>query len=492
MNTQSQHKYILKPFIALLFLIAILSSCDDASISTNSNYRLQFSTDTLSFDTVFTTIGTATSKIMIYNRNNVGLKISEIKLGRTSNSHFRINVDGSRNEFNTFRDVEIRPHDSLFVFVALTVDTQNQNTPAFIEDSLIVTTNGNIQLVKLQAFGQNVEILKGLRLTTNTEFNANKPYLIMDSLIVSENVKLTLLPGCKLYFHNNANLMVYGDLDAQGTHDQPILFRGDRLDNIRFTTPYPYNSVSGQWGGVYLFGNKGNHVLDHVMMNSGYVGLFISNTDRSTLPNVLISNSKIHNFLLYGLVVQNANVTVVNTEISNTSSYCAYLNGGKHTFIHCTIANYFNNSNVQPASRDKKPAVMIMNLNRIAPMQSVFQNCIIAGTADNEFGLATRFDEQYDAKFLNCYIKTPKALTLPQFTNANIRWSAKKDTLFKSVNYDLDKKVYFNFMPDSVSPVRGIADPVVAAQYPLDLNGNSRIINNKPDMGAYQWQPYKK
>lgn len=492
METKQSFRNTVNSVLALLLLVLSFSSCEDTGFSTNSNYRLQFSTDTLSFDTVFTTIGTATSKIMIYNRNNVALKISEIKLGGTNQSYFKINVDGSKNELNTFNNIEIRPHDSLFVFVSLTVDVQLQNTPAFIDDSLLVKTNGVIQQVKLQAYGQNVEILKGVRLTTNTELNADKPYLIMDSLIVSEEVTLTLLEGCRLYFHNNANLYVYGNLKANGSLEKPVLMRGDRLDNIRFTTPYPYNSVAGQWGGVYLLGNNGNHSLQHVSMNSGYVGLFVSNTDRSTLPEVEISNCRIHNFLLYGLVVQNANVKVVNTEISNTSSFSVYLNGGNHSFIHCTIANYFNNSTVQPTSRDKKSAVMIMNLNRIAPMKTIFQNCIISGSAENEFNLATRYEELYNGTFHNCYIKVPKALTLPQFADATIRWSAKKDTLFKSVNYDLEQKQYFNFMPDSVSPARGMADPTVSARYPLDLNGNNRMLNNKPDMGAYQWQPTKR
>jgi hypothetical protein len=287
-------------------------------------------------------------------------------------------------------------------------------------------------------------------------------------------------------------LIVYGNLKANGSKDEPITFRGDRLDKIKFSTPFPYNTVAGQWGGVFLLWSGGNHVLNYVNMNSGYVGIYFSNNDRNELPQLDISNCKIHNFLLYGLVVQNGNVTVSNTEISNTSSYSVYLNGGKHTFIQSTIANYFNNSNVQPVSRDKKPAVMIMNLNRIAPMETLFQNCVIAGSAENEFSLASRFRDQYKAVFKNCYIHTPKALELPQFTGLDkkIRWSAKNDTVFKSIRYDYEKNTYFDFTPDSVSPARGLADPTIAAQFPVDLNGNKRD-DGAPDAGAYEWKPTK-
>ena len=146
--------------------------------------------------------------------------------------------------------------------------------------------------------------------------------------------------------------------------------------------------------------------------------------------------------------MQNGNVTVTNSEISNTGSFSVYLNGGKHIFLQSTIANYFDNSNVQPSSRDKKPALMIMNLNRVAPMQTEFRNCIISGNLDNEFSLASRYLDQYNGIFDHCYIRKPDSLKLLQFSN--IHWYNRKDTLFKSVRYDYEKKTYFNFMPDSV------------------------------------------
>jgi hypothetical protein len=475
--------------ISFILLIGFWS-CNDNIYSTNPKYKLSFSTDTLTFDTVFTTIGSATSKIMIYNRNNVALNINHIGIAGGKASSFKINVDGSLNANNQFDNIEIRAHDSMYVFVAITVDPTNSNSPVFIRDSMVLQTNGNFQNVKLQAFGQNIHILRGQKIKVDTTLSPDIPYLIYDSLVVSANKTLTLKPGCKIYFHNNANLIVYGNLNAIGTLDNPILMRGDRLDKINFSTPFPYNNVAGQWDGIYLLGSNGNHILRHVNMNSGYVGIYFSNSDRNTIPTLEISDCRIQNFLYYGLVVQNGNVQVTNTEISNTSSYSVYLSGGKHTFIQSTIANYFDNSSVQPVSRDKKPAVMIMNLNRVAPMETIFRNCVISGNEDNEFSLATRYPDQYNGVFDHCYIRKTDSLALKQFTF--IRWSAKNDTVFKSVNYNLDKNTYFNFALDSVSPARGLADPVLASQFPLDLNGNSRITGNKPDAGAYQWQPAKK
>lgn len=481
-------------FIIIIFVTICLigfSSCDDERFSTDSKYRLEFSKDTLSFDTVFKTLGSATSKILVYNRNNIALKISNIGIEAGKNSYFKINVDGINNVNNQFQDIEIRANDSLYIFVSVTIDTLDSKSPVTIEDSIMFVTNGVSQKIRLEAWGQEIVKINGVRYNENTILTADKPYLIYDSLIISKDKTLTLNEGCKLYFHNNANLIVYGNLIAKGTYEKPISMRGDRLDKIKFETPFPYNNVAGQWGGIFLLNNKGNHELDHVNINSGYVGIYFFNNDREILPNLTISNCRIHNSLLYGMVVQNGNVTVTNTEISNSSSYTVYLNGGEHIFYHSTIANYFNNSNVQPISRDKKPALMIMNLNRVAPMKTLFKNCIISGSSENEFSLATRFEKLYNGTFDNCYIRTAKALTLPQFSNKTIRWFSKNDTVFKSTTYDYEKSTYFNFNLDSISPARkiGIADPIISKKYNLDydLNRNLRSTYGATDAGAYEW-----
>lgn len=486
----SMTKTHIQPIIfVLIALVCIgLSACKDDIFSTSPTDKLSFSTDTLTFDTVFTKLGSTTAKILVYNRNKTALKIANISVIGGKNSAFRINVDGVVNANNQFKNLEIRANDSMYIFVALTVNPVSEDSPVIIQDSLEFITNGVKQQIQLLAYGQNVVRLTNKLIKNDSTLTNKLPYVITGYLAVDTSKTLTIEPGTKLYFHNNANLIVYGNLKAEGTANQPILMRGDRLDKIKFTDPVPYNLVAGQWGGVYLLWKGGNHSLKHVNMNSGYVGIYFSNEDRNaTLPNLEISNCKIHNFLLYGLLAQNGNLTVTNTEISNTSSYSLYLNGGKHKFIQSTIANYFN-SGIQPLARDKKPAVLIMNLNKSAPMETVFQNCVISGSAENEFGLASKFLDLYNGTFDHCYIKNQKN-NLAQFKN--IRWSEPKDTVFKNITYNQQKGLNYNFSLDSVSPARGLADPAIVTKYHLehDLNGNLR--DDKPDAGAYEWVPTK-
>jgi len=55
-----------------------LSSCNKQVLLSKSN--LTFSTDTLVFDTVFTTVGSTTKSFKIYNPDERSLKIEEIEL----------------------------------------------------------------------------------------------------------------------------------------------------------------------------------------------------------------------------------------------------------------------------------------------------------------------------------------------------------------------------------------------------------------------------
>ena len=103
-------------FIALSILAgSLLTSCIDDDFTTNPSHVLAFSTDTVAFDTVFTTIGSSTRSFRVYNPNKKSLNISSIKLADAERSGFHINVDGMSGD--QFTDVEIRGKDSIFVFV---------------------------------------------------------------------------------------------------------------------------------------------------------------------------------------------------------------------------------------------------------------------------------------------------------------------------------------------------------------------------------------
>jgi len=482
---KNQMKHLLYLLIPLFFIS--FAACDHDFQVDSKGGVLQFSKDTLTFDTVFTNIGSATAKILVYNRQNKALNIKEIKLTGGAASAFRINVDGAKSANHLFTDITIRAKDSLYIFIEVKVNPNDVNSPVLVQDSIVFNVEDKHQRILLEAYGQNVNVLRGHVITSNTILNADKPYLIYDSLRVNPDVTLTLPAGAVLYFHHNANLLVYGNLRVDGTFEHPVVMRGDRLDNIMYDKPVPYKYVAGQWGGIYLLSKTGNHVLNNLQMSSGYVGLYFYNEDKNYKPSLEIHNSIIHNFLLYNIVVINGDLFVTNSEISNSGSYTVYLNGGKHVFYHCTIANFFSRGSGRPVNRDNTPAVMLMDLNKALPMESVFKNCIITGTSTNEFALASKFLDLYKGDFQHSYIRKSKPSDLSVFKD--IRWYEKNDTVFVRELYDYKAEGYFDFTPDSISPVRGLADPHISILFPIDLKGRSRIADAQPDAGAYEWYP---
>lgn len=237
-----------------------LTSCIDDDFTTNPSHVLAFSTDTVAFDTVFTTIGTSTRSFRIYNRNKKSLNISSIKLADAEHSGFHINVDGMSGD--NFTNVEIRGKDSLYVFVE-TISTYQQDNPIFIVDSIVFVTNGVQQDVKLTAYGQDVIIKRGEIFTTDTHLTDERPYLIYDSLVVAPGATLQIEPGARLHFHHRASLLVQGKLQVEGSMETPVQIRGDRLD--RLFADLPYDNLGGQ-GAVSVFIPKVSEIKYRTLM----------------------------------------------------------------------------------------------------------------------------------------------------------------------------------------------------------------------------------
>ena len=145
---QQYFKYTLS---AILLLLIVVSGCRKERFTTDSGDKLEFSVDTLRFDTVFTERGSATRTIKVFNRHNRSIRIDEIRLG--SNSLYNLNIDGTPG--GLAEDVEIAPEDSLYIFAEVEIDPTNSANPFIVLDSIEFQTNGNTQYVFLEAFGQD-------------------------------------------------------------------------------------------------------------------------------------------------------------------------------------------------------------------------------------------------------------------------------------------------------------------------------------------------
>ena len=227
-----------------------LVSCSEYRESNDPSLHLAFSADTISFDTVFTEQGSATAQLMIYNRYGSAITINRVWL--ENGEVFLVNIDGEQ-DLSRLTHMTINGGDSAFVFIRVRMAALNSSSPVLVEDILhFHLTNGNTQNVRLVAYGQDAERIgrKGCGRTEKGDFvfTADKPYIIYDTLVVGG--ALTMNPGARIYMHQGACIYALGDVNANGTLDQPILIRGDRLDNLFDSVPYLY--AGGSWNGFYL------------------------------------------------------------------------------------------------------------------------------------------------------------------------------------------------------------------------------------------------
>ena len=237
-------------YVMVLFCVccAGLVSCQSEIVSDDPSLRLSFSHDSILFDTVFTALGSSTKQMMIYNPNRNAILIDRVEM-REGTSFF-INLDGE-NQIENMCDITLRGGDSLFLFVRTKIDPQSANSPVLVEDTIVFYLNQTKQEIHLQAYGQNVNIIRSndkfvqynyLRLTND------KPYLIYDTLVVAGN--LFIEKGTTVYMHTGAMIYVYGNMTANGSLDEPIIIRGARTDMLFDSVPY--RVASGQWNGLYL------------------------------------------------------------------------------------------------------------------------------------------------------------------------------------------------------------------------------------------------
>src|SRR6056297_3357693 len=105
----------MKGFLGILLLIVFFAfACEKEEIYTKSDTKLEFSTDTVMFDTIFTNIGSATRYLTIKNPYKQSLIINSIQLAGGTTSPYRLNIDGI--SAHLLEDIELPAKDSIYIF----------------------------------------------------------------------------------------------------------------------------------------------------------------------------------------------------------------------------------------------------------------------------------------------------------------------------------------------------------------------------------------
>ena len=486
-------KVIFKGALVFLSILFVVSSCiKDDEISTDPSYNLGFSTDTILFDTVFTTIGSTTRFLKVYNRNDKKINISKIALAGGSNSQFEININGEPQ--SSVSNVELLKGDSLFIFIKVTVDPTNQNTPMVLTDSIIFSTNGNFQDVDLVAWGQDAyyyvgnKHIEGLSYpysivageNENILWEDDKPHVVYGWAVVDSAGTLNIGPGTDIYFHQNSGLWVYrgGNIQVNGEKDSLVVFQGDRLEQ-------EYQDLPGQWDRIWINEGSVNNVFNYAVIKNGFIGIHAETLVDDLGNTLVLQNTVIKNMTAFGLLSFAYRVVSTNSVFANCAAHTFLGVGGVFDFRHCTFANYWSGSVRQVQSfvlantyEFGSGYVIQSNL-----ADAYFGNCIAYGNLDDEVYFSNTNELDFNFKFDHCNLKTEMDLSN---TDLFVNCQKNSDPLF--IDYTMD-----NYRLDTLSPVIDAGDLEVVNQSQIDisndLDGNSRISDNGPDLGAYEFIP---
>lgn len=462
--------------------MGMAASCsDDDSFSDSPSRLLAFSTDTVKIDTVFSNVPSTTRSLWVFNRSGDGLRCRSVRLARGGESGFRVNVDGvylgEKQNYET-RDVEVRNKDSIRVFVELTSPATHRETPQLNEDDLIFTLeSGAEQRVNLKAYAWDATLWKNVSIGRDAAIDSpDRPVVIYGGITVDSAATLTIAAGTTLYFHNDAGIDVYGRLKCNGTAGHNVVLRGDRID--RMFDYLPYDFVPGQWRGVRFHQSSKQNELEFTDIHGTYHGVVVDSAD-VTEQKLALRNVTIHNCQGYGLVTDNAKVSMYNTQITNTLNDCVLVNGGDVAMNNCTLAQFY--------PFDSKRGVALRFTDKHPLQRLKVDNTLITGYADDQL-MVGRADPAavFNFDFAHSLIRTPKVGTADSVHFVNVVFENLKDTVGSGekhfVRIDAENLRY-DFRLDSVSPAIGKADAETAR--PEDRDGRPR--DGHPDIGAFEY-----
>lgn len=480
-----------------LLLLLTLAFCQKEKFSTDPADKLEFSTDTLRFDTVFTQLGSATRFFKIYNRRKESIRIAKIYLENGSNSSFNLNIDGVSG--NAQENLEIAPNDSMYVFAEVTINPNDEFSPFVLTENIVFETNGNVQKVVLEAFGQNANYIP-------SRFGAGgaagfgcgggewvwddpKPYVIYGVLII-DSCTVRIPKGTRVYVHGGLGKFVdeegitqryndgfiafvnQGKLIVEGTLEEPVIFEGDRLES-------EFDDEPGQWTGLWLQAGTKGHSIEHCIVRNSIIGIRVDSAAELTLRN-----SQIYNTASSGLIGVHAKMTAENCLFHTNTGFGIQLEyGGEYNFNYCTVGSYGVDGEALRMGNaiclDPGCGLFVSN-----KLMARFQNCILFGSRNDQITLFDRLDDpsQFDYELKNCIVRVRdliKDTAYPDFLdhcqpciNADNR-----DTIFVDVN----KR---NFRLDTLNSIANrYAVPVPGIE--RDLDGKTRDAVN-PDAGCYE------
>lgn len=443
-------------YIIVVWMLFVVACQPDEEKITDERVSLTFSSDSIVFDTIFSSIPSITRRLRVKNPNNKAVKIEQILLAGGSDSPFSIVVNG--REDISFSDQLLLGGDSLLILAEANIYPGNKNLPFIVDDEIIFMINGQQQKVKLVAWGQDVYFLRKQVIKQDTTWQNEKPIILLDSVLLDSAYTLTIEAGTKIYANTSGTLLIGGNLIINGTVDEPVLLTNSRLD---------LENALGQWRGIFFLRTSRFNQITHTSIRNAVNGIYLGTPDNDTLPDLELRNVKIENMLGNGIIAFTSDIYGENVLINNCAGgNVAFLAGGYYYFTQCTWANFSRGF-----FREAPLAIFTNHLDGelVNDFRLDLYNSIVYGDRENE--LAFNFVNGSEVVFSIAH-DLLKTTDQDLDINNNI---LNRDPLF------VDPAEY-NYQLDSLSPARNAGAIEYATEF--DLGGNAR--QGLPDLGVWE------
>lgn len=449
-------------FTSLVFLS--LTCCIEDEFTTASGDRPEFSADTLDMGVVLTSEQSATHRLIVHNRHGKSMNLSRVTLTGADASCFRVNVDGMAG--SSFNDIEIRANDSIFVFVCADLPENGASGTSEILASLDFEVNGQVSSVTIKADGQDVVRMNGCVIDKDTEFTADKPYKITDSLVVAENATLTLAAGARLLFHDKSVLIVRGTLRSEGVPLNPVTITGDRMGSV--ISGVSFDLMSRQWSGMEFYSSSHDNYMSHTEVSNTSYGVMVYGDGIETAERKLtLVNCRLRNSGGNVLTAIGGSVDAYGCEFAEAADNLVELVGGDHRFDLCTTSNHYLFAAISGAAWSFPD---MADYAEMQPTRALVTNSIVYGLGADVYPGDLSGQEIY---FRRCIFKSDGDDD-DNFTD--IMWGV--DPLFYTVRSDY----LFDYRVKPESPAIGAAFPEYSDKSPsVDYYGEIRTS----DLGAY-------
>lgn len=451
------------PILYFLLLSLVWFACsmeDDTNPVGVEVGELIFSTDTVSFDTLITSRTSITRRFRIFNPSKQDIVLNEIAVAGGEDSFYDIIVNGKQGA--SVRDELLGEGDSLLVLVNVNIDPNDQNLPFLVKDSVIVNWDQNQTDIKLEAWGQNANFLRGAIICDDTWTN-ERPYVIQESVLVDTLCTLTIEPGARILVDNGASIIVQGTLDVQADSGNVVTFRNTRFDPSFLRAP-------GQWRGLIFLPGSRNNRLSYVTIENAIDGIFTFGTNIASLRvQMALDHTTIRHMSNSGIQAFSSEIEVSNSQIYDCGGFMAsHLVGGQYTYDHCTFTNEQTSF-----IRDEPSVVFLDNLPGsdeplVADLFLSITNSIIWGSEDEELFIGNEGGAMIES-FIEQNIIRSEAEIPNNFTSQDFNFPGFIDPF--SFDYQLDSLAFAR-------------DKAIDSSITDDLLGIPRDAT--PDIGAFE------